>query len=178
MRSKQVIFFSIILLVGIFWCVVSASHLLSFAKYQPLTLNAVNKPINNLSLAKVQIAGYPLQVELALTPEERGRGLSGKLKVNGDGMLFVFPQSSLVDFWNPEMKFPIELFWINNGQVIGSSYLPIDNGSRVTVEPPSVVNMVLEVPAEWSNNKNINFPASFSVDRQYKDGRHWEPLVR
>ena len=48
----------------------------------------------------VQIAGQIIKVDLALTPLEQERGLSGRESLkNDEGMLFIFPKPSINYFW-------------------------------------------------------------------------------
>jgi hypothetical protein len=52
-------------------------------------------------------------VELAVTPEIRTRGLSGRAGLDvGRGMLFVFDSESRPVFWMREMQFPLDFVWI------------------------------------------------------------------
>jgi uncharacterized membrane protein (UPF0127 family) len=52
--------------------------------------------------------------ELALTPEEVSRGLSGRERLEpGTGMLFVFAPRAASYFWMFDMRFPLDLVWIS-----------------------------------------------------------------
>ena len=52
-------------------------------------------------------------VELALTPEQQVRGLSGReTLVPGTGMLFVYQRDGQYTFWMKEMHFPLDIVWI------------------------------------------------------------------
>ena len=70
--------------------------------------------------AKVIINGFELRVYLAVTNDQQIKGLSVKdhLKEN-EGMLFVYEQPSRQGFWMKDMKFPIDIIWLdNNGTVV------------------------------------------------------------
>jgi uncharacterized membrane protein (UPF0127 family) len=57
---------------------------------------------------------------LALTNEQIEKGLSvkDKLKEN-EAMLFVFEESAKRSFWMKDMKFPIDIIWLDsNGTVV------------------------------------------------------------
>ncbi len=70
--------------------------------------------------AKIKIASSEINVQLAKTPEEKSKGLSGKNKLAGnEGMLFSFPQKTYPIFWMKDMKFNIDLLWINDDKVLG-----------------------------------------------------------
>ena len=53
-------------------------------------------------------------VELAVTPDERARGLSERDSLApGTGMLFVFAPRRAGSFWMFRMRFPIDIVWIS-----------------------------------------------------------------
>jgi uncharacterized membrane protein (UPF0127 family) len=55
-----------------------------------------------------------LFVDLALTPEQQSRGLSGREKMSeNQGMLFVMQSPGRYGFWMKEMKFPLDIFWLD-----------------------------------------------------------------
>jgi len=59
--------------------------------------------------------------EIADTLGERERGLSGKQSLGDDkGMLFIFEEETLPGFWMKDMKFPIDILWIDeNKKIVG-----------------------------------------------------------
>jgi uncharacterized membrane protein (UPF0127 family) len=70
--------------------------------------------------AKVIINGFELRVYLAVTNDQQIKGLSVKdhLKEN-EGMLFVYEQPTRQAFWMKDMKFPIDIIWLDsNGTVV------------------------------------------------------------
>ena len=69
---------------------------------------------------RIMFAGVVLTVDLATTPEEQQRGLSGRASMSADrGMLFVFNQEGQWSFWMHEMNFPLDIIWFNaNRQVV------------------------------------------------------------
>lgn len=53
-------------------------------------------------------------VEFVVTPEAIMKGLSGRGQLaSGRGMMFVFPEISRQSMWMPEMKFPLDIIWLN-----------------------------------------------------------------
>lgn len=56
-----------------------------------------------------------IQIEIADEPQERQLGLSGRNGIDeNSGMLFVFDNSSKQNcFWMKDMKFPIDMVWMN-----------------------------------------------------------------
>ena len=61
-----------------------------------------------------------MPVELATTPDERRKGLSGRASLEqGTGLLFVFEEASIHCFWMKDMAFAIDMVWVNpDGAVV------------------------------------------------------------
>ena len=75
------------------------------------------------SLPLVTIGATTWPVELAITPAERGQGLSGREELpQGTGMLFIFEGDQHLAFWMPDMNFPLDMVWIDSGcQVVDAT---------------------------------------------------------
>ena len=90
-----------------------------------------------------------LEAELADTPASRELGLSGRVSMNDDeGMLFAFDKPGRYGFWMKDMKFPLDIIWINENGVIVS----IERGLTPESYPKTFINQseasyVLEVNA-------------------------------
>lgn len=101
----------------------------------------------------VIIDGHQFKSYLADTPISQKRGLSIIDSLpQGEGMLFVFPNSDYRRFWMKGMKFPIDILWIRNDKLIGfqknASVLIVKNISNLPVYvSPEPVNKVLEINA-------------------------------
>jgi len=70
--------------------------------------------------AKVTVKGFELDADIPITSELVAKGLAVKnqLKEN-EAMLFVFEESAKHSFWMKDMKFPIDIIWLNsNGKVV------------------------------------------------------------
>ena len=53
-------------------------------------------------------------MELAVTPDQRAQGLSGRANLaTGTGMLFVYENEVSPPFWMKEMRFPLDMVWID-----------------------------------------------------------------
>jgi uncharacterized membrane protein (UPF0127 family) len=104
----------------------------------------------------VTINNHTINIELARTEDERRRGLSGREFLAKDtGLLFFFPTKDYHPFWNYQMKFPIDVVWIDNNFIVDKTTLPIDNGQPITYRPRSPANYVLEVNAGLARNWTI-----------------------
>ncbi|MBI5022923.1 MAG: DUF192 domain-containing protein [Candidatus Magasanikbacteria bacterium] len=106
-----------------------------------------------LPMAIVKIAGQEIQVELAKTPKAQTNGLSGRSKLAANqGMLFLFPFAEKRSFWMKDMNFPIDIIWINNGEIvdIAPNLPPAIEANPPVYYPRLPVNAVLEVKAGFS----------------------------
>ena len=99
----------------------------------------------------VKVGSTTLEVEVVTSPESTAQGLSGRESIGADGMLFVFPELSIPSFWMPDMKFDIDIVWINGNTVIDiSEFVPKPKPEQValpTYSPSQPANVVLELPA-------------------------------
>lgn len=106
-------------------------------------------------IENVEIRGHPFEMELALTPEERSRGLMWRENLaENRGMLFVFPAHS---------PYPIELnFWMKNC-LMPIDVIFLDSEGRVTtvheMEPPASNMSDEELPVYPSNG-----PAQYAIE--------------
>lgn len=67
----------------------------------------------------VSINNFTLTADLALTSEQITKGLAVKDTLNeNEGMLFVFSNPSRSGFWMKDMKFPIDIIWLNKDKEI------------------------------------------------------------
>lgn len=60
-----------------------------------------------------------ISLEVVNTPANREQGLSARESIGkNDGMLFVFEQPQLACMWMKDMKFAIDMVWLNDDQKI------------------------------------------------------------
>ena len=60
-----------------------------------------------------------IDVEIADSPQKHEKGLSGRDSLSsGRGMLFIMQEDSMPTFWMKNMKFPIDIMWINDSIVV------------------------------------------------------------
>lgn len=68
---------------------------------------------------KATVKEHTFNVFLALTPEEQQKGLSGRNGLGKDqGMLFIFDKPGDLTFWMKDMKFPIDIIFINGNRIV------------------------------------------------------------
>ena len=79
---------------------------------------AMNDPLQDKNF--VVINEKIIFVEVAITPEDRQRGLMERdLLEKDNGMLFVFSEEDTYSFWMKNMKISLDIIWINaDGNVV------------------------------------------------------------
>lgn len=106
----------------------------------------------------VTINDTKIKVEIADTPEKKIKGLSNRESLaTTSGMLFVFEDSNYRNFWMKEMKFPIDIIWINNSIVVGiDKNAPTPTIDSIPVfKSPRPIDAVLEVNANITDSYGI-----------------------
>jgi len=100
--------------------------------------------------------------------EDRNRGLSGREYLNdGEGMLFVFASSTRPGFWMKDMKFPIDIIWINaDKEVVGIESNIATSTFPKLFFPEKEILYVLEMGAYQSEKMSIKIDSKldFCVD--------------
>lgn len=112
-----------------------------------------NKQVNGNKYKGYSILNYKLlttnyQLLVADTPEKWTKGLMYFRSLEGvDGMIFIFPDKQPRTFWNKNTLMNLDLYWLDENQVIGKSYLPSIEKSKevVVVNSPNPVDKVVEI---------------------------------
>ncbi len=101
-------------------------------------------PLDILSAGGVE---HRFEVEIAATPEERGRGLMFRDELAADrGMLFIFPRRERVAMWMRNTRIPLDMLFIDDdGRVIQIHQRTVPY-SEATVASRKRVRYVLELP--------------------------------
>ena len=96
-------------------------------------------------------AGIEIPVEVADTSEKRSLGLGKRSGLKKDwGMLFIFEKRETHRFWMKEMKFALDIIWLDNYRIVHilRNVQPINQGEKIDIlEPPNPANFVLEIAA-------------------------------
>jgi len=96
--------------------------------------------ISGMDTTNLKLGETIILAEVAFTPEEKSKGLSGRKSLNnGSGMLFYYLESSPSGFWMKGMLFAIDIIWIGKDCRI----IKIDAG----IPPPSSLNQLEIYPA-------------------------------
>ena len=122
----------------------------------------------------VHIGDTVYVVDLAVTPEERTQGLSGRPSMDADrGMLFVYDEDGARAFWMPDMHFPLDMVWIREDCVVAGVTADVPNPPLDTPRDqlefyPSagMVRFILELNAGQAADQGIEAggPVEFGGD--------------
>jgi uncharacterized membrane protein (UPF0127 family) len=120
--------------------------------------------------AEVHVGDTVVWARLAISAEERTRGLSGTEKLEpNEGMLFVYNNRSRHAFWMRGMLFPLDMLWIDTDHVADlKTDLPnpppgASEANLPIYSPNADANYVLEVNAGWAATNNITIGAPVRV---------------
>ena len=105
----------------------------------------------------IQIGKSKLSAEVADTMIKQVRGLSGRASLSEDeGMLFVYQSPQMLSFWMKDMRFSIDIIWIDENKTIVSILSDISPDTfPQTFAPPTPAQYVLEVQAGWALTHGI-----------------------
>ncbi|MAF14192.1 MAG: hypothetical protein CMI53_04875 [Parcubacteria group bacterium] len=114
----------------------------------------------NKNQSYLKINDSTIKVKVAKTVQEQTIGLGGELNLaENQGMLFVFPDQQVRNFWMKDMLFPIDIIWIQDNYIIAiEKNVPIPTGDQQNIpqyRSPQPVNYVLEVNAGFTDKTNI-----------------------
>lgn len=100
--------------------------------------------------AKVVTPNRTFLVELAVTPEQRERGLGYRDRMEPHhGMLFVFDHTDRFGFWMKGMRFPLDFVWLYGNRIVDITHdVPTTvNGGLPVYQPSAPVDRMLEINA-------------------------------
>ncbi len=139
MINKKSIFLAVSIFLILFFC---------FFYYKKTT----PAPVNGFS-----IGGVYVNIDKVDTEEKRMRGLSGRDALSPDsGLFFVFEKPEIVSIWMKDMKFPIDIIWIDeNLHVIYIKEKATPESFPEIFNPPSEAMYVLEVNAGFVEKNKI-----------------------
>ena len=103
----------------------------------------------------IEIGESRFDAEIASTPDQRRRGLSGRDSLPySSGMLFVFESSRVQSFWMKEMLIPLDFVWIGDECSVVDLHTDVPppaagtaTGSLPTYRPGGPVRYMLEINA-------------------------------
>ncbi len=113
-------------------------------------------PVDSRYSEPLHIRGTTLWVELAVTPEERHRGLMYRRELPEDrGMLFIYPQAETRYFYMKNTYIPLSLAYISDdGRIFQIEEMkPLD---ETTVPSKRPARFVLEMRLGWFRDHAVS----------------------
>ncbi|MGI0036952.1 MAG: DUF192 domain-containing protein [Nitrososphaera sp.] len=108
----------------------------------------------------VTVNGVPLVADLAITGDQRSKGLAVKDSLaENESMLFYFPKANEYAFWMKDMKFPIDIIWLGTDRKvihIEHSLEPCDSDACPLYKPEGKTQYVLETVAGFAQKYSVN----------------------
>jgi uncharacterized protein len=124
-----------------------------------LTSIVSNSPEQNLGLPTkiLKIDKSVLSVEIASTTQEVEIGLSNRTELEkNSGMLFVFEKEGNHGFWMKDMKFNVDMIWIDKNKKIIYMESNVEPQTYPKIFGSDVTSLfVLETPAGFLLGNNI-----------------------
>jgi len=116
---------------------------------------------------KLVIKDVEISAEIADEPGKIVKGLSGRTSLGeNSGMYFVLGKRKIASFWMKDMKFPLDIIWIDNGgivYIVEEAPTPDDNIPSFTPTQPAT--HVLEVNAGFAKKHSIKIGDRVEVKR-------------
>ena len=168
--SSRVSMFAVVL------ALLSTLGMATTAAGRPLSPPWQATPPFSSETAVVTVDGHVVDAEIADTARLRERGLSYRdALVPGTGMIFLYDESTIRSFWMFEMRFCLDIVWINDGRVVGAAEnaCPAENsGDEIPrFRSPEAVQYVLEVDAGWMAANGITTGSVVEIDLPPDAGR-------
>lgn len=130
---------------------------------EPRVLEVLTRPRADITFPNGEI----IDAEVVSTNLAREEGLSGRESLSKKrGLLFVFPSQGVFSFWMKDMKFPIDIIWVNERGVI----VDIVENAKPEDYPNSYANKapalyVLEIPAFEAHAKGAYIGTELLIER-------------
>lgn len=106
--------------------------------------------------SEILLGGARLKVLVANNYKHWQKGLGGRNDLKGyDGMLFLFQQTSRHVMVMRDMKFPIDIIWLNHGLVV-------DIAPNVAIEPNKTEAELTLYTARQDSNMALEAPAGLA----------------
>jgi uncharacterized membrane protein (UPF0127 family) len=110
-------------------------------------------------IRSLQVGGYPITAELAVSPEQHQVGLMHRRSLDPDcGMLFCYDEPQELSFWMRDTHVPLSIAFIDDeGRV--ASIEDMDPYSESPVRSSVPCRWALEANQGWFSDRNIRIGA-------------------
>lgn len=115
----------------------------------------------------LRLGSDSFRVTLALTNEERERGLSSTQQLGeNEGMMLVYEQDDRWPIWMKDMNYPIDIIWIDSSKRITYIVKNAEPSSypQTIFQPNDPARYVLEVPGGTADRKNVSYGDKVDFD--------------
>ncbi|MBW2995533.1 DUF192 domain-containing protein [Candidatus Woesearchaeota archaeon] len=116
---------------------------------------------------KVCINEKCFEVELAVTTEQRAKGLMHRTHLDEDkGMLFVFEKSDIYGFWMKNTLIPLDIIWIDENKTIvhiNKDTQPCKQDPCLSYRPEKEAKYVLELSAGAADRIGLKIGDKVSI---------------
>ncbi len=112
--------------------------------------------------------GHLFHLEIARTPEERGRGYMFRDRVGPEeGMLFLFPTEDFYAFWMKNCRVPLDIIWLSGEMRVvhlEGKVPPCRRDPCPSYPPMSKARFVLEVQAGMAEKSGLRIGDAIRVN--------------
>lgn len=122
---------------------------------------------DNYKKTRIKINSKIIIAQVADTESLRIQGLSGRNKLGKNkGMLFVFDNKDYYKFWMKDMKFPLDIIFINDDRIVDiKENLAVPSGNQIpSYRTKEKANYVLEVNAGFCKDNHIRVGDKVDID--------------
>ena len=108
----------------------------------------------------LKVKDYPtFNISIAISPEARKKGLSGRSTLSsGTGLFFIFDSLSYQSMWMPDMNFPLDIIWLDeNMRVVNVNYnvKPCETDDCQSYASVKLVKYAIEMRAGDANKYGL-----------------------
>ena len=121
-------------------------------------------PVKKLTVTNSEGKEIAVKAEIASTFEERRNGFMFRQDIpDGTGMLFIFEEEQILDFWMKNTPHPLSIAYIDrNGKI--RDILDMTPYSLENVTSSTKVLYALEVPQGWFGKVNVRTGDKLKLD--------------
>jgi len=116
----------------------------------------------------VTIGKQTIKAEVPRTAAAQAKGLGGRPCIlPNQGMLFVFSKAGQYAFWMKDMRFPIDILWINPDHKVVGQEIDVEPNTypdRFVNKPENPAQYVLELKSERSRELGVNLGTPVSIE--------------
>lgn len=118
---------------------------------------------------KIYIDSYEIFVELAITPEERQKGLMYRKHLGeNEGMLFIFPEKDFLRFWMKNTYIPLDIaFFDEDGYLL--EVFSMKPQSEDIIQSTEPAKYALEMNQGWFYKKQIKRFSKLQLTKEVEE---------